>query len=154
MTSYNHAASQEQDWKGNLVSWVPRAYKCWSWGYTRPAGKSVSWSEVKGLTCHQLSLPCPTAEQQNADDRRVTQFFPSIPAASGADDPSHQPAKPIAQLCWTLLGSSGAGWSRWRQDSCSSGQGRSFHFKGKISQRELHGPVPGSCCISHNCFPP
>lgn len=153
MTSYSHGVGQEQDWKGNLHLLGPKGPQMPKLRLRMAFRKSVSWSEAKGLTCHRLSLPHPIIKQQKADDRRVTQSFPSLLAATGAEVPSHQPAKPIAQLRWPLLWSSGAGWSRWRQESSNSKQGGSFHFKGKIVQRELHGPIPSRRCISQSCFP-
>lgn len=111
----------------------------------------MSWSEEKGLSCHRLSLPCSIAEQQKADE-----CYPILPIPS----PGLWLMSPIiglksslprcADYCSTDQVQGGTG----SQDSCNSRQGGSFHLKGKIARRLLHGPIPSNRCICWSCSPP
>lgn len=129
MTSYNHTVGQEQDCKGNLHLLDPKGTEMQKQRLRMACRKELEWGKRPDLS----SACCASLQSsKKADDKRV-ESFPSLPAGAGADVSSHHPAKPIARLRWPLLWSSGAGWRRWRQDSCIPKQGDTFQFKGQKS---------------------
>lgn len=113
---------------------------------TWPAGRNVSRSQVKGLTCDQLPLPGPRAEQ-----KEMSGGLQTLPIPAGC--------------AWGCVPSQL--WNPWpsRAGHCSKAQVQGeqvntgflqpqareqLHFKGKTAWRELLGPVPSNRTASHS----